>query len=71
MLDSTNYGDKFIYLLQVFDVLLALIYMIVLDLSSGLSDGGDCACFLFCYNDSVFPTTMLSSRPTNFRGISD
>lgn len=71
MLDSTNYGDKFIYLLQVFDILLALMDMIVLDLSSGLSDGRDCACFLFRYNDSVFPATMLSSRPTNFRGISD
>lgn len=73
MLDSTNYElqDRFIYLLQVFDVFLACMDMIVLDMSSGLSDGGDCACFLFRYNDSVFSTTMLSSRPTNFRGISD
>lgn len=71
--DLTNYEDKSIYLLhlQVFDVILALMDMIVVDLSRGLSDGGDCACFLFRYNDSVFPTTMLSSRPTNFRGISD
>lgn len=71
--DLTNYEDKSIYLLhlQVFDVILALMDMIVVDLSRGLSDGGDCACFLFRYNDSVFPTTMLSSHPTNFRGISD
>lgn len=67
----SNYEDKFNYLFQVFYVFLALMYMIVVDLSRGLSDGGDCACFLFRYNDSVFPTTMLSSRPTNFRGISD
>lgn len=67
----SNYEDKFNYLFQVFYVFPALMYMIVVDLSRGLSDGGDCACFLFRYNDSVFPTTMLSSRPTNFRGISD
>lgn len=67
----SNYEDKFNYLFQVFYVFPALMDMIVVDLSRGLSDGGDCACFLFRSNDSVFPTTMLSSRPTNFRGISD
>lgn len=45
--------------------------MIVVDMSCGLLDGGDCVCFLFRYNDSVFFIIMFFFRFINFRGIFD
>lgn len=55
----------------MFYVFFVFMDMIVVDLSRGFLDGGDCVCFLFRYNDSVFFIIMFFFRFINFRGIFD